>query len=188
MPLPARNAADEYVVGQVRHREVRDVAEPPGVVIRTATTEDAQAIGSVFDAAVRAGWTYLGDAARQPMFDRSEWNRLVADHAPPNVLLVACDGPGRVLGFTAAHPADGELFLLFVDPAMAGRGVGRALLSAAHDALHAAGCESAYLYTHENNERALAVYAAAGYRPDGGTRESDFKGISIRELRLVRQL
>jgi GNAT superfamily N-acetyltransferase len=164
------------------------VVQPPSVVIRTAAAEDAQAIGLVFDAAVRVGWTYLGDAAQQPMFDRPDWDRLVADHVPPNVLLVACDRPGRVVGFSAAHPADGELFLLFVDPAVAGRGVGRALLSAAHDALYAAGCERAYLYTHESNERALAVYAAAGYRPDGATRESDFKGVPIRELRLVTQL
>jgi RimJ/RimL family protein N-acetyltransferase len=41
---------------------------------------------------------------------------------------------------------------------------------------------------HEQNERALAVYAAAGYRPDGSDRVSDFRGTRIRELRLVKQL
>ena len=29
------------------------------VEVRRATADDAQAIGAVFDAAVRAGWTYL---------------------------------------------------------------------------------------------------------------------------------
>ena len=106
-------------------------AQPFGVVVRPARAEDAEAIGSVFDAAVRAGWHYLGEAAQEPMFDQADRYQLVADHAPPNVLLVAVDDAGRVVGFAAAHPADGELFLLFVDPAAGRRGVGRTLLSVA---------------------------------------------------------
>ena len=158
------------------------------IQVRRATADDAQAIGAVFDAAVRAAWTYLGGLADEPMFTPDDWDRLVADHAPPNVLLVATDETGRVVGYAAAHPEDSEMFLLFVDPGSQGRGVGRALLSAADDALRAAGCSEAFLYVHERNERALAVYASAGYRPDGTVRESDFRGTPIRELRLVRQL
>ena len=41
---------------------------------------------------------------------------------------------------------------------------------------------------HEQNERALAVYVAAGYRPDGSDWVSEFRGTRIRELRLVKQL
>jgi ribosomal protein S18 acetylase RimI-like enzyme len=158
------------------------------VTIRPATAGDAPAIGAVFDAAVRAGWTYLGELAQTPMFGPEEWEREVADHQPPNLLLVATGATGAVLGFVAAHPADGELFLLFVHPAAAGRGVGRLLLDAAHDALREAGCREAFLYTHEQNERALAVYRAAGYRQDGTVRESDFRGVALREPRLVRPL
>jgi RimJ/RimL family protein N-acetyltransferase len=44
----------------------------------------------------------------------------------------------------------------------------------AHDALRAAGCTEAFLFTHEHNERALAVYVTAGYRPDGSSRKSEF--------------
>jgi ribosomal protein S18 acetylase RimI-like enzyme len=156
--------------------------------IRRATAADAPAIGAVFDAAVRVAWTYLGELAQNPMFEPEEWEREVADHEPPNVLLVAADAAGAVRGFVAAHPADGELFLLFVHPDAAGRGVGRRLLDAAHDALRDAGCQEAYLYTHDRNERALAVYRAAGYRPDGTVRESDFRGTAIREPRLVKPL
>lgn len=156
--------------------------------MRTATADDAQAIGAVFDAAVRAGWTYLGDLVAEPMFAPEDWDKEVAAHAPPNVMLVATDRAGRILGFAAVHPEDGEMFLLFVHPDHGGRGVGRILLNAADDALRAAGCTQAYLYTHERNERALAVYASAGYRPDGTVRESDFRGTQIRELRLVKQL
>ena len=158
------------------------------VTIRRATAADARAIGAVFDAAVRAGWTYFGELAQTPMFEPEEWDREVADHEPPNILLVATGATRGILGFVAAHPADGELFLLFVQPAAAGRGVGRRLLDAAHDALREAGCREAFLYTHESNERALAVYRAAGYRPDGAVRDSEFKGIAMRELRLVKAL
>ena len=162
--------------------------EPLDIEVRRATADDAQAIGAVFNAAVRAGWTYLGDLAEKPMFAPEDWDQLVADHAPPNVLLVATDQARRVLGYTAVHPEDGEMFLLFVDPAHAGRGVGRTLLHAAHDALRAAGCKQAFLFTHEQNEGALAVYASAGYRPDGSIRESHFSGTALRELRLIKQL
>jgi len=163
---------------------------PSGVeiLIRPATAHDAPAIGSVFDAAVKNAWTYLGDLAQEPMFTPQDWDRLVADHAPPNILLVAADHDGKIVGYTAAHPSDGELFLLFVHPDKAGQGVGRTLLDAAQDALRAAGSQAAYLYTHEQNRRALEVYQAAGYRPDGSARVSDFAGRPIRELRLVKQL
>jgi ribosomal protein S18 acetylase RimI-like enzyme len=158
------------------------------LTIRRATAADATAIGAVFDAAVRVGWPYMGELVQTPMFEPEEWDREVADHAPPNVLLVAADATGAVAGFVAAHPADGELFLLFVHPDAAGRGVGRRLLDAAHDALRDSGCREAYLYTHQQNERALAVYRAAGYRPDGTIRDSDFRGMALREVRLVKRL
>jgi len=159
-----------------------------GTTLRPAVPADAPAIGAVFDAAVSAAWTYLGDLASDPMFTPQDWERLVADHMPPNVLLVAVDETEGVVGYTAVHPADGEMFLLFVHPAHAGRGIGRTLLAAAHDALRTAGCREAFLFVHEQNERALAVYAAAGYRPDGSVRASEFRGSPVREVRLVRHL
>jgi ribosomal protein S18 acetylase RimI-like enzyme len=122
------------------------------------------------------------------MFTPQDWDQLVADHLPPNLLLVAVDDSDSVVGYTAVHPSDGEMFLLFVHPAYGGRGIGRTLLAAAHDALRVAGCPEAFLFVHEQNERALAVYTAAGYRPDGSERASDFRGMPVRELRLVKQL
>jgi ribosomal protein S18 acetylase RimI-like enzyme len=158
------------------------------VTLRPARPEDAAAIGRVFDAAVRAGWTYLGELATEPIFTAADWDQLVADHGPPNVLLVAVDEADTVIGYTAVHPKDGEMFLLFVHPEHAGRGVGRTLLAAAHDALRATGCSEAYLFVHELNERALAVYRAAGYLPDGSDRVSDFRSTRVREVRLVKPL
>ena len=157
------------------------------ISIRRAVASDTQKIAAIFDAAVQE-WTFLGERARQPMFAPDEWDKLVEEHAPPNVLLVAVDEFGSIFGYTAVHPDDGEMFLLFVHPAHAGRGVGRALLDAAHQALRAAGCREAFLYTHEQNKRALAVYEAVGYVRDGTVRESDFRGVNLREPRLVKRL
>jgi GNAT superfamily N-acetyltransferase len=78
--------------------------------------------------------------------------------------------------------------ILFVHPDYAGLGIGRTLLAAAHDTLRTAGCREAFLFVHERNERALAVYTAAGYRPDESDRVSDFRGTRIREVRLVKRL
>jgi ribosomal protein S18 acetylase RimI-like enzyme len=168
-------------VNEIRLQTVR-------ITLRPAVPADATAIGAVFDAAVRTGWTYLGELVAERMFTPQDWNQLVADHTPPNVLLVAVNETEGVVGYTAVHPADGEMFLLFVHPAHAGRGIGRTLLAAAHDGLRVAGCREAFLFTHEQNERALAVYTAAGYRPDGSVRVSDFRGTHLRELRLVKPL
>jgi GNAT superfamily N-acetyltransferase len=153
-----------------------------------AAAEDAQPIGAVVDAAVSGGLDVPRRDRAAALFSAQDWNRLVADHAPPNAPLVAVDAADRVLGFTAVHPRDGELFLPFVDPAHAGRGVGRALLDAAHDVLRAAGRRAALLFTEEHNSRARAVYAAAGYRPDGTVRESELHGTPVRELRPVKRL
>ena len=158
------------------------------ITIRRAVAADAQKIGAVFDAAVSEGWTYLGELARRPMFPSEQWDKLVIEHEPQNVLLVAINESDLVVGYTAVHPQEGEMYLLFVHPKYAGRGVGRALLAAAHEALRVAGCREAFLYTHEQNKRALAVYEAAGYRRDGSVRESDFHGVHLRELRLIKQL
>ena len=156
--------------------------------IRRGGPADAPQIGQVFDAAVRDGWAYLGALAREPMFSPGEWDKLIEDHAPPNILLVAVDTNDDVIGFTAAHPHDCEMFLLFVQPEQARRGVGRQLLDVARDALRAAGCHQVFLYAHEQNARALAVYEAAGYQRDGSYRESIFRGVHIREPRLVKTL
>jgi hypothetical protein len=77
--------------------------------IRRAAASDARKFGAVF--------------ARERMFPPAEWATLVVDHAPPNVLLVAVDARGNVVGFIAAHPQDDEMFLLFVHSEHAGHGL-----------------------------------------------------------------
>src|SRR6266516_4612661 len=121
-------------------------AFPPEVLTVRGRVEitEVEGIPAEYASAARR---YLGDQAAEPLFTLEDWDQLVADHLPPNVLLVAVDETRSVVGYTAVHPADGEMFLLFVHPAYAGRGIGRTLLAAAHDALRAAGCSEAFLFT-----------------------------------------
>src|SRR5262245_26031254 len=122
------------------------------------------------------------------MFAPQDWEQLVSDHQPRNALLVAVDDTEGIVGYTAAHPEDGEMFLLFVHPAHADRG-DRTCPPRPRARRAARGrVPQAYLFVHEQNERALAVYAAAGYQPDGSDRVSEFRGTRIRELRLVKGL
>jgi hypothetical protein len=79
------------------------------ITIRRAGADDAQRIGGVFNAAVPEEWTYLGELASRPMFAPEEWNKLVIEHAPPNVLLVAVNECDHVIGFMATHPQEGEM-------------------------------------------------------------------------------
>src|SRR4051794_40147920 len=116
---------------------------------RPVATRDAQAVGAVFDAAVRTGWTYLGEIVQSPMFTPDEWDADVAAHRGPDAMLVAVDAADLVVGFTAVHPRDCEMYLLFVHPDVSGRGIGRLLLEAAHDVLRSHGCAVSQLYTHE---------------------------------------
>lgn len=177
------------LVGAIEDRVLMPVSyATSGVALRRARTNDAPVIAAVFDAAVRTGWSYLGEGVQTPMFTLKEWEETLMAYAEPHAFLVATDVADTVLGFVAAHTGEGEVFLLFTHPHHAGRGIGRMLLAAAEDALRAAGCAGAFLFTHEQNERAQAVYRAAGYHTDGSLRESTFRGIALREVRLVKAL
>jgi mycothiol synthase len=57
----------------------------------------------------------------------------------------------------------GELYVVAVDPACQGRGLGRAAVASALHQLADAGCRSAHLYVDAQNAPALALYAWAGF-------------------------
>ncbi len=160
-------------------------AEPPAV--RGFEPADAPALGAVYVAAARAGWRELfGDA------------RLAAIAAPAGrwpppagTTTLVAELDGRVVGFAEvrrsadadAGPDVGELDTLYTDPAVWGRGAGRALMAAALARLAADGFTAATLWTAEANARPRAIYARAGWRPDGAAREKTYLGVTLTELR-----
>jgi GNAT superfamily N-acetyltransferase len=145
--------------------------------VRRATAEDAHEIASVQVASWRAGYAEVFPAeflAGLSVDERVElWTRVLSDGCFD---IFVAERDGRVSGFASAGPTEdddgagtrGELFALYVEPSAWGRGLGRALLARAEAALREAGFDEATLWVLEDNPRARAVYAAAGWREDGG--------------------
>jgi mycothiol synthase len=84
---------------------------------------------------------------------------------------VVAEGERLVAGvWTKVEPGStsGELYVVAVDPAWQGRGLGKAVVAAALRRLAEAGCRSAHLYVDADNTAAVALYKWAGFK-DGST-------------------
>lgn len=100
------------------------------------------------------------------------WNDPVADLAraldgPSSTVLAALDGdaPEELVG-TVMVGHDGHrgwVYYLAVDPGRRGRGVGRALMSAAEEWLAAAGVPKVQLMVRAGSTEVVAFYEALGY-------------------------
>ncbi len=133
---------------------------PPGIRLASYRgTEDVPELLRVNSAAFvdlpdQSGWTGRDMAARVA----SEW-------FDPAGLLLAWDGDA-LAGFhwTKAQSDElGEVYVIGVDPAQQGRGLGRALLAAGLRHLHEAGHTTVMLYVDESNASALRVYQRSGF-------------------------
>jgi len=81
-------------------------------------------------------------------------------------IVAALDGErvGLVTWVVASTSGRAEIRAIAVHPAAQGRGIGRALLEAAHEALIGAGIRSAWLVTTNDNAPAIRLYESLGYR------------------------
>ena len=106
-----------------------------------------------------------------------------ADRASDTLAAAALDpASGELLGFVLSRVAadEAEILTIAVEPALRGRGVGRALLSVSLRQAANAGAKSMFLEVDENNAPALSLYArfdfvkvgerAGYYRRKGGLR------------------
>jgi mycothiol synthase len=109
-------------------------------------------------------WTQetLAARTRQPWFREDD------------LLLLEAPGDGEALdrplaGFCWTKRHDdptgtlGEIYVIGVDPAMHGRGLGRALVITGLDHLAAVGATTAMLFVDEDNAAALALYRSLGF-------------------------
>jgi L-amino acid N-acyltransferase YncA len=94
-----------------------------------------------------------------------------------DLTLVARDGSGRVLGCVwSSRVSPREVYAgvveesVYVDPAAAGSGVGRALLTALVEAAEAAGVWTIQAQIFPENDASMRLHAALGFRVVG-TRE-----------------
>jgi GNAT superfamily N-acetyltransferase len=128
--------------------------------------------------------TIEADAARRLMRSRRA-DRLttdlvaVVDHG--EVVGWACLGPCRE--DSTEDPAAGELYALYVTPALIGYGIGSELLHAVHQHAAAHGFRTMSLWVLRDNQRARRFYERAGYVPDGTVRDDDFDGVPVTEVR-----
>jgi len=181
----------EHEAACFRAGEVPAVA-PGGVDIRPAVAADADAMAEVFVAAWRQAYPgVVPDAVLAGLdHDRTaRWLAGLVDGQAEGATEVAVR-EDQVIGFvrygTRPEAPGGYVFGLYVHPAQAGQGTGRALLRHAEQRLREAGSDTVSLHVFEANERARRLYAKAGYAPDGSTRvEPEYEAT---EIRLVKAL
>lgn len=150
--------------------DIPDAVVPQGITVRTlAGAEDHAELLRVNNAAFdwhpeQGGWTddVLAERLGQPWFE------------PEGLFLAFDDATGRLVGFhwTKIHDDNvGEVYVLGVDPAAHGRGLGKALtvVGMRHLAARLAGGEQAevMLYVESDNTAALATYRALGFTVAG---------------------
>ncbi len=139
---------------------------PSGSTIRTYRgSEDDAGILAVNAAA-------FADHPEQGELDRAGLQERMAESwFDPSGLLVG-EIEGRVAGFhwTKVHPAGagdssayGEVYVIGVDPATQGSGLGRALLLAGLEHLYGLGLHEVVLYVEGDNDGAVRLYRSYGF-------------------------
>jgi mycothiol synthase len=139
-----------------------DVPDLDGVTIRDYRDSDA-------DEVVRVNAAAFAHHPEQGSMDRANLDERMAEPwFDPAGLLVADTGSPqhRLLAFhwTKQHSADlGEVYVVAVDPAAQGRGLGRAVTAAGLAHLAGLGVRRIILYVESDNEAAIATYSRLGF-------------------------
>lgn len=176
-----------------------DEALPVGYHLRAGTPADAATLAALSVQVFLD--TYAADGVRPDLAAEA-----LAEYSPgafmqrlhePGRRFVLVEQEGGLRGFAelrlapAIAPAGGvagaELVRLYVQPGAQGRGIGRHLLRAAEALAAAASHRHLWLTAWEGNGRALAFYAAQGYRTLGDT-TYHFQGRSYGNRVLARGL
>jgi GNAT superfamily N-acetyltransferase/predicted enzyme related to lactoylglutathione lyase len=136
-----------------------------GVTVRDATDEDWPAIWPFLRAVMAAGETYTWPRDVTEDEARIRWM-----HPPPGRTVVAADPDGTVLGTAETHPNHGGAGAhvagagFLVDPAYAGRGVGRLLAEHVLAAARADGYRAMqFNAVVETNTGAVALWRSLGF-------------------------
>ncbi|WP_435745346.1 mycothiol synthase [Nocardioides sp. SYSU DS0663] len=141
-----------------------ELTSPQGVTIRGYRPSDAAEV-------VRVNAEAFAAHPEQGAMDEANLaERMAEPWFDPAGLLVADDGTGRLLGFhwTKQHSPDlGEVYVVGIDPAAQGRGLGKALTLAGLHHLARQGVEEVLLYVESDNHPAVAVYGGLGFTHAG---------------------
>ena len=167
------------------------------MILRPALPEDAMSVARAHVRAWQAAYRGLmpedGLDGLRPEDRARRYDFASLDPARPKT-LVAVEA-GTVLGFATTSPArdedaagQGELCALYVDPEWWGRGVGRALASAARSELYRFGFRRAVLWVVAGNARARRFYRNDGWTPDELHRDQRLLSCTVHTVRYSRAL
>jgi GNAT superfamily N-acetyltransferase len=167
------------------------------VNLRLAVPDDAMAVATVHVRAWQVAYRGLMPAdylaGLRPEERAQRYDFATVDPGRPRT-LVAVEAD-TILGFAAVSPArdddaagQGELCALYVDPDCWGRGIGRALATAARGELYRLGFENAVLWVVAGNARAQQFYRADGWIADGLQRPRQVWSLTLNTVRYSRPL
>lgn len=155
-----------WVMRRPTHLPLEAAPAPEGVRIRRFADEDDQDATEI----VRVNAAAFAHHREQGSMDLLELGERMAEPwFDPAGLIVADDGHGRVLGFhwTKQHSADlGEVYVVAIDPAAQGRGLGRVLTLAGLRHLAGLGVAEVMLYVESDNLPARSLYERLGFTHD----------------------
>jgi ribosomal protein S18 acetylase RimI-like enzyme len=162
--------------------------------IRRAGPEDALDIATMHVRAWRAAYRGIvpDDVLAEQSAERRATDlrsRLEAEGSEEGTLVAERDG--AVVGFVTAgpsrdpfaEPGAGEVYAIYVDPDMWGRGIGSSLLARATEDLQARRHTSATLWVLAANDRARRFYETHGWETDRSTKLYRAGEIELEEVR-----
>jgi RimJ/RimL family protein N-acetyltransferase len=171
------------------------------VTVRTASVEDAAAMGAVHVAAWQAAYRCVMPDEFLDALDAEEradqWRSVIEANPTPTEgrrLVVSLDGAvvGVALVWSCrdegSPPELGELVLINLAPAAWGTGAGSALLTECEVSLAAFGYTAAILWVATENRRARRFYEREGWSADGAQRVEVVDGASVHESRYRKRL
>lgn len=148
-----------WVMRRATSLPLPELVVPDGTTIRGYTPADA-------DELIRVNAAAFAHHPEQGAMDAADLaERMAEPWFDPAGLLLATDGD-RLLGFhwTKQHSADlGEVYVVGIDPAAQGRGLGKLLTLAGLHHLAGLGVAEILLYVEADNAPAIAVYAGLGF-------------------------
>ena len=175
-------ARELWVMRRSSQVPMPDLVLPAGLRIRSYRPSDDDALLRV-NAAAFAEHPEQGDLDAQGLAER-----MAEPWFDPEGLLLAEDADGTVVGFhwTKRHDEHlGEVYVVGIDPATQGRGLGRLLTLAGLHHLVAAGVDEVLLYVASDNVPAVHVYSGLRFTHDERDTHVQYQRLTSRNPRDV---
>lgn len=152
-----------------------DAARGRPAAIRPARAGDLARMQAIVDGAYEK---YVARIGKKPGPMLDDYAARIAEGA-----AWVAELDGRVAGLVVLLAEDDHLLLdnVAVDPAFAGRGLGRALIAFAEDEARRRGFREIRLYTHEKMTENIALYPRLGYEETHRAQQAGYDRVFMRK-------